>query len=139
MRAMLVRVTLSILILSCLYSCSGNVGATKLTVLAYDGRVDLATLLPGRWDRVCVIGPYSTNEHAQEVVGASINIRGSDIHTSDNIALLVTLIGDVVSGLYDVSRRPVDFTELAGMCFSRVSAKFIVPDSGHPFAAHDQE
>lgn len=64
------------------------------------------------WGCVCVIAPYSTNEHAREILGVSVNIESkSSIYMLDSIALLVTMHGENVSGLFEVPRRSVDFTQ----------------------------
>lgn len=111
--------------------------ATILKLRPLDGRLDLATRLPGAWDRVCVLAPYSTDRHAREVLGIDADIS---LHTrivySDSIALLVTIGNDQVTGMFEVPRDSVDFAHLGGECFSRLESAFAVPQAGHPYATH---
>jgi hypothetical protein len=101
------------------------------------GQIDLSNALSGEWGRVCVIAPYSTNEHAREILGVPADIESnSSIYQSDSIALLVTMHGENVSGLFEVPRKSVDFSYLGGNCYRRENSRFAVPDEGHPFAAH---
>ena len=99
------------------------------------GVVDLSAALPGKWNRVCVVAPYSTNSHAREILGVAVNIElRSSIAVLDNIALLVTLHDGEASGLYEVPRGGVDFAHLGGKCYRRRDARFSVPEEGHPLA-----
>jgi len=101
------------------------------------GIVDLSVSLPGEWDRVCVIAPYSTNSRASKILGVAVNIAlRSSIAVLDNIALLVTLNDGEVSGLFEVSRGSVDFAHLGGECYRRGDSIFSVPRGGHPSATH---
>lgn len=86
---------------------------------------------------MCVIAPYSTNRHAREILNVPIDIEDkSSIYMSDSIALLVTLHGNAVSGLFEVSRSDVDFAALGGKCYRHDDSGFTVPDAGHPHASH---
>ncbi|MGV6827447.1 MAG: hypothetical protein ACWA5Q_10765 [bacterium] len=95
--------------------------------------IKLADALPGNWQRVCVVGPYSSNRHAHEITGIPVKVQQrSSIYTSDSIALLVTLTGQEEIGLFEISRGNVDFASLGGRCFDRVAAIFQVERDGHP-------
>jgi hypothetical protein len=119
-----------------LVSCGPSVPTvTRLEVSPVSGKVDLSTALSGNWDRVCMLAPYSTNEHAMTVLGAPVDIESkSDINSLDSITLLVTMKRDGVTGLFEVPRKNADFTPLGGKCYFRGDSMFEVPAQGHPFA-----
>lgn len=128
--------TIPTVVLLCLAlaGCEGGPLATQLGLAPVGGYISLKAALPGEWTRVCVIGPYADNEHAREILGTNVNIQTrSSVYHSDSFALLVTMMGDSVTALYDVYRKPSDFTKLAGECFARDDTMFFVPDTGHPF------
>lgn len=117
--------------------CDSGPLSTQLGLLPVEGHVDLSQALPGEWTKVCILGPYSTNGRAREVLGADVNIQTrSSVYHSDSYALLVTMQGTRVEALYDVYRTPSDFTRMSGECFKRDDALFFVADEGHPFAKH---
>ena len=133
---MLLRKIILLSASAALCACSsGTPKALKLALEPSGGRIDLSESLPGEWGRVCVIPPYSTNEHASEILGIPLNIESkSSIYMLDSIALLVAMWGESVSGLFEVPRGGVDFTHLGGKCYRRGDARFAVPERGHPFA-----
>lgn len=120
-----------------LVACDGGPLATQLGIEPVKGYVDLSHVLTVNWTRACILGPYSTNSDAREILGTDVNIQTrSSIYHSDSYALIVTMADGAVTGLYDVYRTPSDFTRLHGECFKRDDALFLVADTGHPFAAH---
>ena len=109
--------------------------AQLLEIAPADGTADLARLLPGAWDRVCILAPYSTNSRAAEVLGSGIDITGSsDIGWSDSIALLVTMQGDQATGLYEVPLDGLNFARLGGHCYQHDAARFTVDKRGARYA-----
>lgn len=117
-----------------LASCDRNLPVDQLELMPEEGRIDLADIVSGDWDRVCVAGPYSTSGQIKEITGvpAIIEFKSTIFH-SDSIALLVFLHGDTITRMSEVSRRPADFTSVASLCFARTEAVFLVPEDGHPF------
>ena len=68
-----------------------------------------------------------------EVTGLKINVESrSQIVSSDSIALLIALNDEMDFTLFEVRRRPSDFTKLHGSCWPK-EAEFYVAPSGHPF------
>ena len=120
-----------------LAGCDGGPLSYQLGLQPVQGYVDLSHALPGDWARVCILGPYSTNDIARDVVGRDVNVQTrSSIYHSDSYALAVTVgDGDTVD-LYDIYRTPSDFTRLHGECYRRDDALFLVAETGHPFATH---
>lgn len=117
--------------------CSKSTDAESLDLRVAEHRVDLTDQLPGEWDRVCVLAPYSTDRHARQVLGIDAEISlHSRIVYSDSIALLVTVRDAEVAGLFEIARDNVDFAHLGGECFVRGESTFAIPDAGHPYATH---
>ncbi len=134
---MLIRKILFLSLSMGLAACDELPNATKLDLDPVGRQIDLSMEIPGDWIRICVIGPYSTNKHAEEILGVAVNIQQkSGISMLDSIALLVAMQGDMVVGLFEVPRGRIDFTKLAGNCYRRDDSKFAVPGEGHPYATH---
>jgi len=87
--------------------------------------VDLAKVLPAAWDKICILGPYSTSKHAQETLGFDWPIeQQSSISTNDTIALLLFMKDTDIVELVEHPRRDGDFANLSRQCFSREQATF---------------
>jgi hypothetical protein len=94
-------------------------------------RVDLESAVDGSWDRVCVLGPYSTDADAAEALGFSWPANTlTDIASDDGISLLIFAQGKSVVKFVEHPRNSGDFSNLRGRCFPRTSAKFVQRD--HP-------
>ena len=110
--------------------------AKTIELHAPDNRITLSEALPGDWDHVCVLSPYSTSPMAKEVTGIRINVElQSSISMSDSISALITMKGGRVKDLYEVARDSVDFSSLGGKCYTRNDSTFTKPVEGHPHAA----
>lgn len=109
---------------------TGKAQRTQLAVI--DQRVDLAPLGQG-WETMCILGPYSNNDIARQVSGRDIDVdTRSRIRLNDSIALLMTLHGATEANLYEVRRRPSDFSKLHGTCWP-FGTEFRVAAEGHPY------
>jgi hypothetical protein len=87
--------------------------------------IDLSREMPGDWERVCILGPYSGDEAAAKALGFDWKVDAhSSIRSSDTISLMVLVKGGEVTRDIDVPRRDGDFSGLSGQCFTRASAKF---------------
>lgn len=119
---------LIILILATLPGCrSQDSTAIADNFLRSDSRsVDLSVAVPGEWDRVCVLGPYSNNSKAAQTLGFDWPAETlTDISQSDAISVLVFARGDVVETYVEHSRVYGDFSSLSGRCFPKERAKFV--------------
>ncbi|WP_460834764.1 hypothetical protein [Lysobacter humi (ex Lee et al. 2017)] len=88
--------------------------------------VDLRRAVPSRWDRVCILGPYSDDEAAQSTLGFAWPLESkSSIKTSDSITLLVFARGKEVVRSVEHPRGSGDFSNLSGRCFRPDKAQFI--------------
>lgn len=94
--------------------------------LAERNEVDLGAVIPGQWERVCVLGPYSNNAAAAKALGFSWDVESrSSIKGNDGISLLLFVQGDKVVDYAEHQRRFGDFSNLSGRCFPRNSARFV--------------
>jgi len=87
--------------------------------------VNLAKVIPLAWDKVCILGPYSTSTHAQETLGFSWPVeQQSTISTSDHITLLIFVKDSTIVELVEHPRRDGDFANLSRQCYAREQATF---------------
>ena len=127
------------LILILVLSLSGcGTHSSKPLVLDTDsGIVDLAEQLPGEWQKVCILPPYSTNRAAKELLGFEYNVEWhSSITVSDSITLLLTVDHGAVAKGFEIGRRNLDFSSLGSVCYGRSEARFSLPEHGWPHAKH---
>ena len=110
-------------------ACSQDQGissALARTVDSNSATVDLATVGPPNWERVCILGPYSSNERAQQILGFKWDAHGkSSIASNDGINLLVFVRGQKVVGFAEHPRNKGDFLKLSSTCLSRSNAVLI--------------
>jgi hypothetical protein len=92
--------------------------------------VDLRAVGAGDWDRVCVLGPYSGHQAAQETLGFAWPVESrSSIGKNDSISLLLFVQGQQVARSAEHPRDQGDFSGLSGRCFPPEQAQF-VPRAG---------
>ena len=98
--------------------------------------VDLSAAVPGDWDTVCVLGPYSNNEKAEQTLGFPWAAETlTDIHHNDGISVLVFVRGNAVMKHVEHPRSSGEFSSLSGRCFPKNRATFIQvirPGDGSP-------
>jgi len=127
-------------IFAALAGCAkGAPQAEKIILSAKDGVIDLASSLPGKWDRVCVLTPYTSNSDAKATLGVSVDITGSSrINVLDNISLLVTMHEKNVVALYEIPVNNIFFAALGSGCYERNDSIFLVSETGSvTHKAHD--
>lgn len=87
--------------------------------------INLAEAVPGEWERVCVLGPYSDNEAAKRTLGFEWDVeRKTSIQTNEGISLLIFIQGNRVVQYTEHPRTLGDFTNLSGRCFTKETAVF---------------
>lgn len=117
-----------LLILAALAACSNRDSSSIADKFSASARksVDLAIAVPGNWDRVCILGPYSSDVAAAETLGFEWLAESlTDIGHSDGISLLVFAQAKTVLKYVEHPRGSGDFSNLTGRCFPRGSAKFV--------------
>lgn len=87
--------------------------------------MNLAKVLPNVWDKVCILGPYSTSKHAYETLGFAWPVeRQSSISASDKNVLLLFVTNQEIVEFVEHPRRDGDFANLSRQCFAREQATF---------------
>ncbi len=120
----------SVIILLVLVSCDSPASGVSEEITRQfqsSGRtyVDLAKVIPSVWDKVCILGPYSTSKHAYETLGFAWPVEmQSTISGSDSIALLLFVNNKDIVEFVEHPRRDGDFANLSRQCFSRENATF---------------
>jgi hypothetical protein len=88
--------------------------------------VNLGTAVPGGWERVCVLGPYSTNETARKALGFDWGAETkTSIATNEGISLLLFVQENKVTSYVEHPRNRGDFSNLTAQCFPREKAQFV--------------
>lgn len=90
------------------------------------GSVDLSLVGPPEWTRVCIVGPYTTNDGAEKQLGFKWDVdQHSGIGLDDSITLLVFVRESEVLAYTEHPRSEGDFLKLSARCFPRLNAKFV--------------
>ena len=80
--------------------------------------VNLPKVLPSVWDKVCILGPYSTSNHAYDTLGFAWPVEThSTISVSDSIALLLFVNNKEIVEFVEHPRRDGDFANLSRAMF----------------------
>ena len=117
-----------VLILVAITGCRDSASSSIAEQFSASGRkgVDLAAAVPGNWDRVCVVGPYSSDAVAAQTLGFEWPAETlTDIERDDGISLLVFVRDKSAIDYVEHSRGSGDFSNLTGRCFSHTKAKFV--------------
>lgn len=121
------RATLFIL-LAVLVGCGNKDSSTIAEQFVASGHksIDLASAVSTDWDRVCILGPYTTDASASQALGFKWSAEAlTSIEENDGISLLVFVQNNKVFSYVEHSRSYGDFSNLAGLCFPRNKAKFL--------------
>jgi hypothetical protein len=82
--------------------------------------IDLAKIGPPTWEKVCVLGSYTTNGEAEKILGFKWDVeQKSTVTKNDGINLLVFVKGQDVLAYTEHPRNKGDFSELQSRCLSR--------------------
>ncbi len=96
------------------------------------GVIDLTSLGPATWDKICVVSPYMGNSEAAKRIGFEWDVeKKTSIYYSDHISLLVFIKGEEVIAFSEHPRDKGDFTQLQPPCLPRTEAK-VIPTSSAP-------
>jgi len=111
-----------------LIGCSGGSSSISEQITAQveaskTSPIDLSVVGPTSWDRVCVLGPYATNQHAEKVLGFKWDAESkTSIAGSDGITVLVFIQNQQVVAFTEHPRNKGDFTKLQPRCLLRSQA-----------------
>lgn len=85
--------------------------------------VDLSVVGPASWERVCVLGPYTTNQTAEKILGFKWDAESkTTIAGSDGVNVLVFVQNQRVVAYTEHPRSKGDFSRLQPRCLPRSNA-----------------
>lgn len=85
--------------------------------------IDLAQIGPASWERICVLKPYTTNAHAEQVLGFAWDAeRNTSIAGNEGINVLVFTRGREVAAYTEHPRSKGDFSRMQPSCLPRTRA-----------------
>lgn len=121
------QLALLIVICAALVGCGSDTVSDAIAAqLRSTNVVDLRAVGAGDWDRVCVLGPYSGSQAAQETLGFAWRVESrSSIGENDSISLLLFVQGQQVAHSTEHPRDQGDFSGLSGRCFPPEQAQFV--------------
>jgi hypothetical protein len=91
---------------------------------SYTASLDLTLVGPADWERLCIFGPYTTNDLVEADLGFKWNADAeSAVSVSDGINLIVFTRGKKVVAFVDHKRRDGDFESDNKRCTSRAAPR----------------
>ncbi len=88
--------------------------------------IEIGTVGPQRWERFCVLPPYTTNETAEQILGFKWDAGAkTSIASSDLINVLVFIHENKVAAYVEHPRGKGDFSEMNPRCVPREKATLI--------------
>jgi len=90
--------------------------------------IDLASLHGGNWDRLVIVGPYTTPEELDSVLGFHFGDRtlADSIARSDGINVIILVSAQTVVAAETVTRSVVDFGDPLPLALAPNGARFSV-------------
>jgi hypothetical protein len=88
--------------------------------------VNLTTAVTVKWEKVCILGPYSNNNSAKRTLGFEWNAESkTSIRTNEGISLLLFVSENKVINYVEHKRCSGDFSNLTTQCFPKEGAQFV--------------
>jgi hypothetical protein len=88
--------------------------------------IDLAKVVPGDWEKVCVLGPYTDNAAVRDTIGFDWDAQSkTSMFSSDGASLLLFVRGQDVVEYVEHPRWQGDFSNLTGRCFPKNRSIFV--------------
>ena len=79
--------------------------------------IDFSKIVPFQYEKVCILGPYTTNESAEQALGFYWDVqKETEISTNDGINLIVFIKENKVISYVEHSRAKGDFWKLSRKC-----------------------
>lgn len=122
------RSLLLLLSISLVLGCTGastsiSEQITKQFKASQTAPIDLSTVGPASWERVCILSPYSTNQTAELVLGFKWDAESkTSIAGNDGINVLVFVQEQRVVAYTEHPRDLGDFSKLQPRCLVRTQA-----------------
>jgi hypothetical protein len=116
----------SLVLIFFLFACSyGEVEAPRLNFDYAEEPIELTEYVDGNWEKVCVLGPYSDNAAASELLGFHWPLKSlSSVWVNDGVSLLLFVRSKEVLSYYEVARAPYDFSVFSNSCIERALSSF---------------
>ena len=94
-------------------------GAIIEQIKSSEGELCLSSFGPRNWDRICVLGPYTSNEAAGKELGFQWDAEGlTGIETRDDIYVLVFTNDDDLEMYLEMPRHEEDLLHSEKSCFA---------------------
>ena len=115
-----------LVLIFCLFACSyGEVEAPRLNFDYAEEPIKLIEYVDGNWEKVCVLGPYSDNAAASELLGFQWPLESlSSVWVNDGVTLLLFVKSGEILNYYEVARAPYDFSVFSNSCIERALSSF---------------
>jgi len=79
--------------------------------------IDFSKTVPFQYEKVCILGPYTTNESAEQALGFYWDVqKETEISTNDAINLIAFIKENKVISYVEHSRAKGDFWKLSRKC-----------------------
>jgi len=140
-RKLLLMFGLGIALVSCVDLVNGVIGRggrlkSEITgaVNLSASEVDLSRVGGSDWSKLCVIGPYATNETAVDLLEFDWDMESaSAVEYGDHVTLLVFASDEAVIDYVDYPRAEGDFAQLGTLCLERADATLVKEDTDDGF------
>ncbi|WP_310485684.1 hypothetical protein [Chamaesiphon sp. VAR_48_metabat_403] len=126
-----IKKNITILCLFLITSCGSSLSkiSTEIdTQIDYNNseRIDLAKVGDSSWERVCIFGPYSNNNKAEQTLGFKWDLeKKAPVLSEGGVNVLAFVKGKEVSTHVEHPRHLSDFAQLSGQCFDRSNATLV--------------
>jgi hypothetical protein len=102
-----------------------NAQLSRKVTNSKDSTIDLSSIGPKGWERLCFIEPHATNQMTKQILGFDWDSESkSSIGRDDSIFLLVFTSGQRVLAYAEYPRKLGDFERRAVSCVSPTDAHF---------------
>ena len=109
-----------------LTSCSNNKEVNKISESIYSQLkqsewkvTDFSKVVPFKYERVCILGPYTLNESAEQALGFYWDVeKETEISSNDGINLIAFIKENKVISYIEHSRAKGDFSKLSRKCLN---------------------
>ena len=113
---------LPIILLCTLFGCRMGATLAQRSLVAdleaSDGELNLASIGPQNWDRMCVLTPYTSNQDAESTLGFPWDADGrTGIERRDDIYVVVFINDDQVSMYLEMPRHEAELLHAETPCF----------------------
>lgn len=88
-----------------------------------DNIIDLSLYSQSEWSKICLFGPYSSNNDVSQTLGFDWDITNKTSINNDGIVVIVYSNNEEVLEYYETTRK-YDFSNLSLKCYTKGNASF---------------